>query len=99
MSAKINDLETKLYEVKCETCREPDRSTLAQPDESLDQTHKVESEEDNPASPQEAELPLLREGEPHPLILVEPKTTLVFIEYFKRSTTHKELHEYFTKQT
>ena len=60
MSAKINDLESKLYQVKCETSRDPDRSTQTQPEESLDQTHKVEAEEESSASPQEAELPLQR---------------------------------------
>ena len=98
MSTKINDLESKQYQVNCVTCRDPDRPTQNQPEESLDQTNEVETEEEISASLQEAELPPQREVEPDHLIKVEPKTTLVFIANVEKSTTHEKLQNYSIKE-
>ena len=99
MSSKINDLESKLDQVKCETCRDPVSSNQTHPDEeeSLDQTHELEDEEESSASPQEAELPLQREVEPDHMMEAEPKTTRVFIGNVKKSMTHEKLQDYALK--
>ena len=88
MSSRINNLESKLDQVKCETCRDPVSSNQTQPDEeeSFDQTHEVEAEEEEISdSPQETEQPLQREVEPQPMMEVEPKTIRVFIRNVKKS--------------
>ena len=53
MSSEINDLKSKQYQVKCESCRDPDSLNQTQTEESLDQTHEVE--EERPESPKDPE--------------------------------------------
>ena len=87
MSSRINDLESKVDQMKCETCRD------TQPEEEyLDQTQEAEAEEESSAPPEEAEQPLQTEVEPHHMMGVEPhhmraepKTTKVYIGNVRRT--------------
>ena len=81
MCSRINDLESKVDQMKCETCRD------TQPEEEYrDQTQEAEAEEESSAPPEEAEQSLQTEVEPHHMMGVEPhhmraepKTTKVYI--------------------
>ena len=96
MSSRIDELESKLDQVKFETCRD-----TQQEEEYLDQTHEAGAEEESSFPPEEAEQPLQTEVEPHHMMGVEPhhmraepKTTKVYIGNVKKTIDHKYLQYY-----
>ena len=96
MSSKINDLESKVDQMKCETCRD------TQPEEEYrDQTQEAEAEEERSAPPEEAEQPLQTEVEPHHMrgvephhMRAEPKTTKVYIGNVKKTIDRENVQYY-----
>ena len=96
MFSEINDLKSKLDQVKCESCRDPDSLNQTQTEESVDQTHEVE--EESPESPQDPEQALQREVEPLYVMGAEPKTIRVFVGNVNKSITREQLQDYSLKQ-